>query len=93
MEAKATYQKATKRLIGFTLVTAACLFGSAGTFRWWNAWVFMAVGLVLVAALTGVVFRKTPTLVEERMTAASKAKAWGINGFGEKRSSLARHGP
>lgn len=76
MQTGSSTRKAASRLIGFTLTTGACLFVPAGTLRWWNAWAFMAIGLVLVAMLTGIVFRETPGLVEERMTAASKAKGW-----------------
>jgi protein-S-isoprenylcysteine O-methyltransferase Ste14 len=59
-----------------TVMTAVCLFAPAGTLRWWNAWVFLAIGVVLIATLTGVVFRNSPGLVEERMTAGEKAKGW-----------------
>jgi protein-S-isoprenylcysteine O-methyltransferase Ste14 len=76
MEAKAIYAKAIKRVIGFTIVTAACLFAPAGTLRWWNAWAFLGIALVLVSTLTGIVFSKSPGLVEERMTAGAKAKDW-----------------
>jgi hypothetical protein len=29
--------------------SARCPFGSAGTLRWWNAWVFLAVGIAAIA--------------------------------------------
>jgi protein-S-isoprenylcysteine O-methyltransferase Ste14 len=76
VDAKAIYAKAARRVAGFTVATAACLFAPAGTLRWWNAWLFMGVGLVLVSTLTGIVFSKSPELVEERMTAGTKAKEW-----------------
>ncbi len=76
MRSAAVHRKATQRLIASSLVAAGCLFGSAGTVRWWNGWVFMAVGLLLVTALTNSLFRQSPELLEERMTAAKKAKPW-----------------
>jgi protein-S-isoprenylcysteine O-methyltransferase Ste14 len=71
-----THRKAAQRVAAFCLLSAGALFGSAGTFRWWNAWVFLAVGIAVIAALMATVFRRSPELVEERMTAAKKAKAW-----------------
>jgi protein-S-isoprenylcysteine O-methyltransferase Ste14 len=76
MVASVTYRKAVLRVVGFALFTAACLFGSAGTLHWWNGWAFWVSGVAVVATLTGTVFRTSPELVEERMTAAKKAKAW-----------------
>jgi protein-S-isoprenylcysteine O-methyltransferase Ste14 len=76
MESKASPRAAGIRLLAFTLLTALSLFLPAGTLRWWNAWVFMGIGVALVGLLTGIVFRKSPELVQERATAASRAKAW-----------------
>jgi hypothetical protein len=45
--------------------------------KWlWSAWVFLAVGIAVITALTLTVFRRSPDLVEDCMTAAPKAKAW-----------------
>ena len=76
METKKPILRTGVRLAAFTLLTAVSLFGPAGTLRWWNAWLFMAIGVALAGMLTGLVFRKSPDLVQERTTAASKAKAW-----------------
>jgi protein-S-isoprenylcysteine O-methyltransferase Ste14 len=76
MDAKAVSRRAFGRLLGMIVVTGVCLFLPAGTFAWWNAWVFMVVGIALVAILTGAVFRKSPDLIEERMTAGGRAKSW-----------------
>jgi protein-S-isoprenylcysteine O-methyltransferase Ste14 len=72
---QASYRKGVAQLVGFSLVTATCLFGSAGTLSWWNGWAFLGVGMV-VAALTVSFFRKSPELLAERMSAAGQAKAW-----------------
>ncbi|MFA5203256.1 MAG: isoprenylcysteine carboxylmethyltransferase family protein [Lentisphaeria bacterium] len=62
--------------LGITLFTALCLFGAAGTIRWWNAWVFIAANTVTAAILTNRVFKASPDLVQERATARRQAKAW-----------------
>jgi protein-S-isoprenylcysteine O-methyltransferase Ste14 len=63
-------------MLAMAAITAACLFLPAGTLAWWNAWVFMGVGIALVALLTGSVFHKAPDLVHERQTAGQRAKVW-----------------
>lgn len=67
-----------RRGIGILLGTAiavAGLFGAAGTVAWWNAWVFLAV-MVLIGAFTHRLIKNSPGLAEERRTAAAKAKPW-----------------
>jgi protein-S-isoprenylcysteine O-methyltransferase Ste14 len=76
MATKSPTRTVATRLSGFTLLTALSLFAPAGTLRWWNGWLFMGLGVALVGMLTGIVFRKSPDLVQERMTAAGRAKAW-----------------
>jgi protein-S-isoprenylcysteine O-methyltransferase Ste14 len=73
---KPVFRNSVGRIVAVGLLTAGGLFGSAGTLRWWNAWVFLAVGIAAITALTLTVFRRSPDLVEERRTAAPKAKAW-----------------
>lgn len=68
--------KALVRLAGVTATLILCLFGSAGTIAWLNGWVFLFSYTVILAALSGVVFRASPELMKERMSAASKSKAW-----------------
>jgi protein-S-isoprenylcysteine O-methyltransferase Ste14 len=64
------------RLLGMVVVTGASLFLPAGTLDWWNAWVFLQVGIALVALLTGSVFHRSPDLARERQTAGRRAKTW-----------------
>lgn len=75
VDAKSLYRKAIARFVGFTVMMGTCLFGTAGTLRWWNGWIVVGVG-TLIAILVGTVFRKSPDLLEERMTAGKEAKAW-----------------
>lgn len=51
------------------------LFTAAGTLAWWQAWAYLASGLLL-GAVAGVLLKDSPELVEERRSAAKKAKAW-----------------
>lgn len=76
MDAKSIYRAAIKKVVFITLFTSLCLFGAAGTFRWWNAWAFVIANIIVVATLTGVVFRDSPDLVKERATGWKKAKSW-----------------
>ncbi|HQB63544.1 MAG TPA: isoprenylcysteine carboxylmethyltransferase family protein [Sedimentibacter sp.] len=43
------------------------LFLSAGTFAWWNAWVFMAVIFLPMTAVGTLLFLKEPELLEKRI--------------------------
>jgi protein-S-isoprenylcysteine O-methyltransferase Ste14 len=70
------YRKAVWKALMGVIFTAALLFGTAGTWRWWNGWAFLAVFAAATTALTSTVFRRSPDLLEERRTAAKKAKVW-----------------
>ncbi len=76
MEAKPDYQKVAKRFIFIFVVTGLVLFGSAGTLSWWNGWAAMGMSAILAVALILLVFRKTPELMEERLSARKRAKTW-----------------
>ncbi len=76
MEQKAIYRKAVKRFVFVCLLTTCALFGSAGTILWWRGWLFLAVNMTVVGLLTGVLFKKSPELLRERLTARKKAKPW-----------------
>jgi protein-S-isoprenylcysteine O-methyltransferase Ste14 len=45
----------------------AILFVSAGTFAWWNAWVFMAVLFLPMTAVGIILYIKEPELLEKRL--------------------------
>lgn len=47
------------------LVTAGCLFGSAGSFNWRNAWLLLAINFAAGLAALAVLWR-TPDLLAER---------------------------
>ncbi len=46
---------------------AALLFGGAGTFDWWQAWLYLAVYFGASLAITLYLVRKDPALLERRM--------------------------
>lgn len=69
-------RKAVVRLVVAQVLVGACLFGAAGTVRWWQAWAFLAVYGAVTGTLTATVFRRSPELLEERMHAHAQAKLW-----------------
>lgn len=71
-----TTKKAIGRLCFITVIVAICLFGTAGTISWLNGWIFMTAYVLVLVTLTGLIFRSSPELVQERMEASHKAKSW-----------------
>ncbi len=61
-------------LIFLVLVLAAALFISAGTFNFWQAWVFLAVFFVAVLAITLYLMQNDPHLLENRVQAGPVAE-------------------
>jgi len=64
------------RFLVFLVVTACAVFVPAGTLRWPAGWMFLAVISAAVASVTFGIFRAAPDLLQERKTAAKRAKAW-----------------
>jgi len=64
------------RFLGFLLIFALLLFGSAGTFAYWQVWTFLiAFGLaVAIFMLYGI--RRDPNLLLERSRKARNVKHW-----------------
>jgi protein-S-isoprenylcysteine O-methyltransferase Ste14 len=52
----------------FLLVLAVVLFGSAGTWRFWQAWVYLGLQLVGMTATNLYLLEKDPALLERRLT-------------------------
>ncbi len=75
MDKKSANGKAIFQAVTTCLVVGGLLFGSAGTLRWLNGWLFIIAYVALVVSLTGF-FSKSPELIKERVTAAKKAKPW-----------------
>jgi protein-S-isoprenylcysteine O-methyltransferase Ste14 len=55
------------RLLSMPLLLGAVLFGAAGTFDYWEAWLYLAVLFVPMAALLIYLMKKAPDLLERRM--------------------------
>ena len=60
-------RKAFLGLVALFLVMAALLFGGAGTFDWWQAWLFLAVYFSASLALSLDFLKRDPALLERRM--------------------------
>jgi protein-S-isoprenylcysteine O-methyltransferase Ste14 len=54
-------------LVVVTAVMCALLFGSAGTIRYWQAWVYVAIFLVASAPTSVYLMKKDPALLARRM--------------------------
>lgn len=63
----------TQGTILFVLL-AVLLFGVAGTLRWWQAWLFLAIYLAWTVWLSAWLLRHDPALLERRMRAGPWAE-------------------
>src|SRR5262245_25281493 len=61
-------------LIVLDLVLAALLFGTAGTLRYWQGWVYLAIFLGASAATTLDLQKRDPALLERRMSGGPTAE-------------------
>jgi protein-S-isoprenylcysteine O-methyltransferase Ste14 len=55
-----------KMFCGFILLVLL-LFGTAGTYYYWNAWIFLLTLAILMISMGGFLYRKNPTLLEKRL--------------------------
>jgi len=76
MTHESNYRRAVGKLIAGSALTATLLFGTAGTVRWWNGWAFLSAFVVVMTAVTVGLFGRSPELLEERRSAAKKARGW-----------------
>jgi protein-S-isoprenylcysteine O-methyltransferase Ste14 len=60
-------RKAFIGLLALFVVMAALLFGGAGTFDWWQAWLYLAVYFGASLLITLYLVRKDPALLARRM--------------------------
>ncbi len=67
MDRRALKQAALVRFGGGALVLGALFFGTAGTFRYWEAWVFLATLFLPMAAVVFYFFRHHPGVLERRL--------------------------
>ena len=71
MRNKLSLQALTKTIMGFVFI-CVLLFLPAGTFYYWNAWLFMAVLFVPMIILGIVMLFKSPDLLKKRLDAKEK---------------------
>jgi protein-S-isoprenylcysteine O-methyltransferase Ste14 len=69
MDRRELKRAALLRFGGGVLVLGGIFFGSAGTLRYWEGWVFMAVLFVPVALVVAYLLRHDPELLERRLKA------------------------
>lgn len=65
MNKKELLKNAVIKFAAGVIGTGLILFVSAGTFAWWNAWVFMIVLFLPITALGVVLYLKEPALLEQ----------------------------
>ena len=63
--------------VGFTiLIQAAILFASSGRLDWVMAWVYIGVGVGIVAINTAIIVPRNPELIAERGQIKENTKSW-----------------
>ena len=63
------------RFITGFLVMGGIFFTTAGTIRYWQAWLYLVVHFIAVALFLGFLIRKDPELLERRMKVREKEQA------------------
>jgi protein-S-isoprenylcysteine O-methyltransferase Ste14 len=69
MKLRALKRAAFVRFSSGGVVLGALLFGTAGTFRYWEGWVFLATLFIPVSLAVRYLFRHDPELMERRLRA------------------------
>ncbi len=67
MDMRILQRMAALRFGGGFLVVGALIFVPAGTLRWWEGWLFLAMLFVPMAFVAGYLYRNDPALLERRM--------------------------
>jgi protein-S-isoprenylcysteine O-methyltransferase Ste14 len=71
---KGLIKKAVSGLLFLFIVLAAVLFGSAWSFEYWEAWIFLTVFFSPVLGITLYLIKKDPRLLERRIKAGPGAE-------------------
>lgn len=67
MNKKELLRETLIKFLGGLIGVGLILFASAGTFDWWNAWVFIAVLFLPMTVVGIILFIKAPELLEKRI--------------------------
>jgi len=72
------WKKVIARFVFTILLMGALLFLSAGTFRWWEGWLYFILSAVLLIGGRVILLVKSPETAAERMSAGEKedTKTW-----------------
>ena len=62
------------RCVSATIVAAALLFVPAGTIKWWEGWVYLAIIAIPMFAFSAYYYKHDPALVERRMRSKEKVQ-------------------
>jgi len=66
-----------------TVALGAMFFGAAGTFDYWQAWIYMAMVLIPMAFVGGYMLRHSPELLQRRLQARERERTQqGVISFG-----------
>jgi protein-S-isoprenylcysteine O-methyltransferase Ste14 len=68
----------TLNLIKLSAVLAVVLFTSAGTFRFWQAWLYLGLQIVTMAATNRYLLRNDPALLERRLALDETGEKDGV---------------
>jgi protein-S-isoprenylcysteine O-methyltransferase Ste14 len=60
-------------------VSAVALFGAAGTFRYWQAWIYLALQAISMTATNAYLLRKDPELLRRRLTYHDRGETQGVH--------------
>jgi protein-S-isoprenylcysteine O-methyltransferase Ste14 len=73
--------RAWMSLVALAAVMGVALFGSAGTLRYWNAWIYLLLFFGLSATVTQDLIRRDPALLERRMRGGPTAEPRPLQRF------------
>jgi len=73
--------RAWRSLAALAVVMGLLLFGSAGTLRYWHAWVYLLLFFGLSGAITLDLMRRDPALLERRMKGGPTAERRPLQRF------------
>ena len=69
-------RKRASQLVFQRLLEAAFLFGSAGTWRWLGAWLYLGTATLLIAANAVYVYPRNPEIIVERGKSHEGTRGW-----------------
>ncbi len=62
------------QLVSFLIIVGACFFGPAGTFNYWQAWVFICIFFTMMLSISIYLLVKDPALLARRLDRGESRK-------------------